>query len=141
MPTRQQRPPQPDDFAAARRAFDDWRTTRKRGQRIPEPLWDAATALAEQHGIAKTAAALKLDYYALKRRLTGEPATPRSNRDDADARPRFVEVSLATAAATITCTLEVEGRGERHSKLRLELQGIALADLDALLRSVWSQSA
>ena len=140
MPTRRSTP-RPEDFATARRDFDSWRTTRKRGQRIPEPLWAAATALAEQHGVAQTAATLKLDYYALKRRLTSEPATPRFSHDEAEARPRFLEVSLASSAASITCTLEIEGRGERHSKLRLELQGIAVADLEALVRSVWSLGA
>jgi len=130
-----------EDFTDTQQSFETWRAGRQRGARIPEPLWEAALVLAEQHGVAKTAATLKLDYYALKRRLTRDSASASSSADDAGTQPRFVEVSLASTTTTITCTLEVEGRADRHSKLRLELQGIALADLDALLRSVWSQSA
>ena len=46
-----------------------WRTTRTRGQRIPDELWKAASALAHVHGLNPTAAALKLNYYDLQRRL------------------------------------------------------------------------
>ena len=59
-----------------------WRATRKRGQRIPEDLWKAAVDLARVHGLNPTAAALKLSYYDLQRRLLGRrrprrrPLTP-----------------------------------------------------------------
>jgi hypothetical protein len=129
-----------EDFTDTRKSVESWRASRQRGARIPEPLWEAALALAERHGVAKTASTLKLDYYVLKRRLALDSVSANSNVDDVDAPPRFVEVSLPSTHTTagITCTLEIEGRGDRLSKLRLELQGIALADLDALLRSVWS---
>ena len=48
-----------------------WRSTRTRGQRIPEAFWKAATLLARKHGLNPTAAALKLNYYDLQRRLGG----------------------------------------------------------------------
>ena len=136
-----ERAPWREDFTDTRENFESWRASRRRGARIPEPLWEAALALAERHGVAKTAATLKLDYYALKRRLTRDLVSANSSVDDSDAQPRFVEVSLPGTTTGMTCTLEIEGRGDRPSKLRLELQGIALADLDALLRSVWSESA
>ena len=46
-----------------------WRSTRTPGQRIPDELWRAAADLARVHGLSRTAAALKLSYYDLKRRL------------------------------------------------------------------------
>lgn len=70
------------------RRFMTWRATRVRGQRIPEELWQAATALARVHGLNPTVAALKLNYYDLQRRLqTG--GAPRRGRARA---PVFVEV-------------------------------------------------
>lgn len=68
--------------------FRAWRVTRERGQRIPDELWQAATELARIHGLNATAAALKLNYYDLQRRLrTGR--TPRRGRS---RLPVFVEV-------------------------------------------------
>ncbi|HMV05313.1 MAG TPA: hypothetical protein PKA30_07145, partial [Accumulibacter sp.] len=51
-------------------ALAQWRSTRPRSTRIPEELWSQATELAERHGLAKVAVALKLDYKSLKRRLS-----------------------------------------------------------------------
>jgi hypothetical protein len=48
-----------------------WRATRTPGQRIPEDLWKAAANLARVHGLNPTAAALKLSYYDLQRRVSG----------------------------------------------------------------------
>jgi hypothetical protein len=37
------------------------------GLRIPQPLWDLAVRLVSQYGISRTATALGLDYYSLKK--------------------------------------------------------------------------
>ena len=47
-----------------------WRAARTRGQRIPDEIWQAAVDLAHIHGLNPTAAALKLNYYDLQRRLS-----------------------------------------------------------------------
>ena len=49
--------------------LERWRKTRKRCSSIPDGLWAAAVELARQYGVNKTARALGLDYYSLKRRL------------------------------------------------------------------------
>ena len=49
--------------------FQAWRKTRVRGERIPEPLWKAAAKVAADVGVCRVASALKLDYYALQRRM------------------------------------------------------------------------
>ena len=65
-----------------------WRATRRAGQRIPEDLWQAAMDLARIHGLSRTATALKLSYYDLRRRLQAGAA-----RDNRRRRPpMFVEV-------------------------------------------------
>ena len=72
-------PPQLQPLAQRLKA---WRACRTRGQRIPDELWRAAADLARVHGLSRTAAALKLSYYDLKRRLVagrfqrGRPLTP-----------------------------------------------------------------
>ena len=65
-----------------------WRATRRPGQRIPEDFWQAATDLARIHGLSRTTTALKLSYYALRRRLQAGPA-PSHGRG---RPPVFVEV-------------------------------------------------
>ena len=71
--------PQLAEVAAA---LAQWRSTRPRSTRIPEDLWSQATELAERHGLAKVAVALKLDYKSLKRRLSVRHCT-----DDAHSAP------------------------------------------------------
>lgn len=61
-------PPQLQPLAQRLKA---WRATRRPGQRIPEDLWKGAADLARVHGLNPTAAALKLSYYDLQRRLSG----------------------------------------------------------------------
>jgi len=63
------RDPEPLQLLAQR--LKAWRATRRAGQRIPEELWKAATQLAGAHGLSRTATALKLAYYDLRRRVTG----------------------------------------------------------------------
>lgn len=65
--------PQLADAAAA---LAEWRSTLPRSSRIPEDRWSRATELAERHGVAKVAGALKLDYTSLKRRLTATAQRP-----------------------------------------------------------------
>jgi hypothetical protein len=68
--------------------FRTWRASRRRGERIPEELWQAATELARRDGLSATAAMLKLSYYDLKRRLLAGGASRRSG----SRAPLFVEV-------------------------------------------------
>ena len=68
--------------------FKTWRATRQRGERIPAELWQAATDLAQVHGLNPTAAALKLSYDKLERRLLAGGARRRGRRGP----PVFVEL-------------------------------------------------
>jgi len=135
------------DFAETQESFETWRGSRSRGARIPKALWEAALSLAGRHGVARTATTLKLDYYAVKRRLEGESPKVRAAVTEVATKeqPRFVEIPRPSPAldssSSITCTIEIEGHPDRHAKLRLVLSGVAPGDLDRILRSLWSQSA
>ena len=109
--------------------FGRWRSTRRRGTPIPEPLWRLAAELAARFGVCKTASVLKLDYYSLKRRCTERVAT------DAGPATAFLELPVSPAAAgecIIDCENSVGGR------MRIHLKGVVLTELAALGRSLWS---
>ena len=75
------------------RRLNAWRTTRTARQRIPDELWRAATDVARVHGLSPVAAALKLNYCDLQRRLRAG----RSRRAGRSGVPTFVEVPRVAA--------------------------------------------
>lgn len=120
--------PSRDTLSDVRSQFKRWRRSRARGTRIPAALWQAAVEAAGEHGVSKTARALSLDYYRLKKRLgSTAPSAP-------CAEQRFVEIALPPTAPE--CVLELEdGQGTR---LRVELTGASPAQLETLARTFWS---
>jgi len=133
----QKRPHWREDFAVAEHAFEEWRAARKKGARIPASLWQMATDLAKRHSVAKVAVTLGLDFYGIKRRLTGQ--TPQSKA--VANKPAFVELPRGDSEGPFTCSLEVQGPGKSDPKVRLELQGIGAADLALLVRSIRSNDS
>lgn len=118
------------DFPAAllraQRKIEQWRERRRPRARIPEELWREAAQLACAHGINRTARALRLDYYALKKRAA---AAARSGQRAAE----FVEI-LPGGLPTLRpeCTIELEDAG--GVKMRIHLAGGDLPDVAALAR-------
>ena len=114
-------------LSSVRRDFARWRSQRESGGRIPALLWRAAAGLAGEHGVAKTSRTLGLDYYALKNHVDGA----------AEGKPSFVEVALPSLSPAAECRVEVEdGRGTR---LRVELRGASVAEVESLARALWSE--
>jgi len=64
--------------------FELWRRTRKRCSPIPEILWGSAVELAREHGLHRTARALRLNYYSLK----NDSSRLRARRADRRTKPR-----------------------------------------------------
>ena len=118
----------PADLERARSRFQDWRGRRKVGERIPQPLWTLAVRLAKTHGVSRTATALGLDYYCLKKR-TESPATPRQPDG-----PTFVEF---TAPAMVARQCQVELDNGSGATMRVQLVGYDAADIEALARGFW----
>ena len=133
----------PKDLSGTIREFDRWRSVRLKGASIPPDLWRSATALAAVHGVSKISTELRLDYYALKKRLSEYSDEECGTEKRSGSTPRFVEMSLSCESSKVRCAIEVENRAEdaSHRKLRVELEEIALTDLSSLLRSVWSEWA
>ena len=116
----------PAALSQAQRKIEQWRERRRPRTRIPEELWREAAQLACEHGINRTARALRLDYYALKKRAA---AAARSG----ERAPEFVEIlpgGLPTPRPE--CTIELEDAG--GVKMRIHLAGGDLPDVAALAR-------
>ena len=67
----------PADLARAARQFEEWRRHRT-GREIPAELWATAADLAGRYGVSRTARALRVQYYDLRKRVPGEPAAEKA---------------------------------------------------------------
>ncbi len=86
----------PTRISEVRRRIDRWRETRKHRSPMPEQLWEAAVALAEEHGINPVARGLRVSYESLKHRAAAAGEKPGTGRRVAAG---FVELSPVPAAA------------------------------------------
>jgi hypothetical protein len=111
--------------------FELWRKRRKRCSPIPEPLWISAVELAREHGLHRTARALRLNYYSLKERLSAVEGPPCSSQNQAT----FVELLTPGARGLSACTIEMENT--QGGKMKINLQGLGSADLAVLSDSFW----
>ena len=117
------------DFLAAlwraQRKIEQWRERHRPRARIPEELWREAAELARAQGVNRTARALRLDYYSLKKRAAAAAGS-------GERGPQFVEILPGgMPAARPECLIEVEDPS--GAKMRIRLQGGDLPDLAALI--------
>jgi hypothetical protein len=118
----------PTDLARGRNQFQAWRARRTAG-RIPQALWALAVRLVSRYGVSRTATALGLDYYSLKKRAeeTADPA-PASN-------PAFIELPSPVVVGK-QAVFELDHRA--GAILRVHLAGYEPAEIAALARSFWN---
>jgi hypothetical protein len=126
-----------DAVSQLKRQFDQWRAGRKVGQRIPSDLWAGAVAAAVEHGAYRVAGELHLDYAVLKRRA----ALAGGKAQSTELAPRFVELftpagPAASATSRPECVVELDNA--RGAKMRVQLNGNALAGLSALCSAFWA---
>jgi hypothetical protein len=125
-----------------------WRSSHARRVPIPESLWAAAAELAREHGIYPAAKALHLEYGKLKQRAEGaDPAVKRRGaklltavprRVRRTAAPTFVELIAPQSGGFPAGVVELEGP---RGRMRIELKGVATAELVALSRALWDSGA
>jgi hypothetical protein len=116
------------DLVRGRSRLQAWRERREPGGKIPQDLWDMAVGLAQTHGVSRTAIALGLDYYSLRKRVEVAVAGPRSDA------PSFVQLPPPIRVGK-ECRLELDnGAG---ATMRVHLVGYDAADVEALSRSFW----
>jgi len=119
----------PKDLAQGRSQFQAWRASRKRGRRIPQTLWTLAVRLVQTHGLSRTATALGLDYYRLKKQAEKTADQPQSSST------AFVELPSPVVVGKQGVFELDNGAGAR---MRVQLLGYDAADVVALLRNFWS---
>jgi hypothetical protein len=129
----------PAPLERVQRRFQQWRKLQKARARIPDSLWDAAVKMAGKYGLCRTARALPVEYYSLKKRIEQQsidqgtsPLRVQGIRE-VSAAASFVEWSPALHAGPCDCTLELEDAD--GSKMRVHLKTAAAPDLAALCRS------
>lgn len=118
------------------RRFEGWRRERKGRARIPEALWRAAVKMAETYGVNRAATALRLDYYALKKRVEAKAADDASREGTASP---FLELAPLGPIRMGECTVELEDF--KGATMRIQLRGYAAPDLVTLTRSFWSSDS
>jgi hypothetical protein len=138
----------PRNMRKVQRRFEQWRSAHTGRLPIPQRLWMAATELAREHGVFDTAKALHLEYGKLKRLLGETSSAPkwrvkkapvsRARRAGSTTPPAFVELFAPGPGSAHECRMELEGP---RGRMRIELKGIATAELVALSRSLWDGEA
>jgi hypothetical protein len=111
-----------------RKRLEAWRKTHKSRSRIPTHLWDSAARVAGQCGLNRTAKALHLDYYDLKKRMNGAAVSQ-------GPVPSFIELSPPAAVSIPECIIELESRS--GAKMRIQVKGMGIPDLHALSSIFW----
>ena len=121
---------------SVQRRFEQWRRERKGRARIPESLWKAAVKMTETYGVNRTATALRLDYYTLKKRVEAKAANDTSSEGMVSP---FLEMTPFGPIGSGECTVELEDF--KGVTMRIHLRGYAAPDLTALARSFWSSDS
>lgn len=112
--------------------FEQWRRSKKKGERIPQQLWSEAIGLVDTYGISQITRTLRLSGTDLNRRR-GIVGTGK-RRQHAGAKTAFVEVDPALVDQTLgpkaeTLWMELE----RPDGLYLRIRPTGGADMLALL--------
>ncbi len=113
----------------ARSRFEAWRQRRQGRDRIPPSLWALAVRLVRAHGLSRTATALRLDYYSLKKQVetAAGPVPP--------SAPAFVELPAPLGLGRQCLFERVDGTGVSRC---LQLVGYDAAEVEALARHFWN---
>lgn len=114
--------------------FAAWRRIHVPHSRIPKFLWTAAVKLAADFGISRTATALRLNYYDLKKHVESK-ALPSGRASPAKHNP-FVEVPASAFLTPRECVVELENA--TGSKMRIHLKGPHGPDILALCGNFWN---
>jgi len=117
----------PEAIAQLQVRLDQWRSAQKGRTKLPESFWLAATDLAKQYGVFRTAHTLRLDYTRLKKRLD-ESVDPRLKPPQA----AFVEL-MSHPAGLQECVIEFESAGQ--AKMRIQWKSSVPPDWKELLHA------
>jgi hypothetical protein len=75
-----------------RQRVELWRQNKATNEKMPELLWEEATALAKVYGVSPVQGLLRIDYRGLERRALGISKPAVKARPGEVGRPKFVEL-------------------------------------------------
>jgi len=119
----------PIALSTARRQLDHWRSQQpNKRTRLPKELWQQAVSLAKEHGLNKTARALGLKYYSLKKHFDESDA---GTLVPTESTPEFIELLPGTVTpGGVECMIErVDGS---DVTIRMHIKGASVSELTAL---------
>ncbi|MFT5522775.1 MAG: hypothetical protein ACI9G1_000730 [Pirellulaceae bacterium] len=122
----------PKDLEKLKQRFVAWRASRRLGERIPSPLWRAATKLAVKHGLHSVAGTLRLDYYELKKRVDSL-----AGDRDGEESTEFVELPSPAFLPAAECLIELEDAA--GSTMRITVKGHGIPDLPTFTSQFWNR--
>jgi hypothetical protein len=119
----------PKALSETRCQLDHWRSQRpSKRARLPKEFWQKAVTLAKEHGLNKTARALNIKYYSLKKHLDEAVA---DEGGSAKTQPDFIELLPGTVTpGGVECTIEWADR--RGATVRMHIRGAGPSELSAL---------
>ena len=117
---------------ALQREIEEWRRTRAKRGAMPDSLWEAAVALAGEHGVYGTCRALGVSYDTLRKRVEAVREGKQRSRGKAS---QFVEVRPAALVPCSGPVVELTTTDGQQLTVRLA-QGQELeAAVSALVRA------
>jgi hypothetical protein len=125
----------PRRLEGVRRRIERWRQTRKVRSAIPDALWAAAVRMVNAYGMNRTARALRLNYYGLKKRVERQEAGAAGVVGMKGEVP-FIELAPLPSTGHCECLLELEKAG--GARMRIQLKGVAVPDLAAISQAFWN---
>ena len=125
----------PLPLVRATKRFETWRQLHSVGARIPRSLWALAVKLAATYGVSQTAAALRLNYYDLKKRTQAAASQSDAAAAAPSPLPAFIELPPSMLVSPTECVIEFENA--TGSKMRIQLKGTQVPDLVALGLGFW----
>jgi hypothetical protein len=125
----------PRRLEGVRRRIERWRQTRKVRSPIPDAFWAAAARMAKTYGMNRTARALRLNYYGLKKRVEQQGAGV-VGAAGAEGEVPFIELAPLPSTSVCECLLELENAS--GARMRIQLKGVAVPDLAALSQAFWN---
>ena len=118
----------------ARKKFVAWRRSRKSRSRIPEQLGASAVVAAREVGVNQACKALRLDYYALKKRVAAPAEVP-----SREASRSFVEFDSGVPSLFTEWAVEMDnGSGAR---MRVAARSVDGPDVVALSRTFFGEES
>jgi hypothetical protein len=147
----------PPDVAAVHSEIEEWRSKRTKRTAMPTEIWSSAVELAGRYNAYRISRALRLNYEALKRRLS-ETTRKSDALSTSDSKPisrcEFVEVSGVGMMSTSSghgvaasgdkrgsgLGLEIEMSDATGSRMTVRMSEGCRVDLQNLVSSFWSHS-